>query len=81
MIIILSFILITLQWIYYVASRIERLDCSNVQLHSCKVIQILESRKLLAVETEILGFCIQNSAQEIRKISLTNYWDPLFQIP
>ena len=81
MIIILSFILITLQWNYYVASRIERLDCSNVQPHSCKVIQILESRKLLAVETEILGFGIQNSAQEIRKISLTNYWDPLFQIP
>ena len=43
----------------------------NVQRHSCKVIQILESRKLLVVETEILGFGIQNSAQEIRKISLT----------
>ena len=34
------------------------------------------------METEILGFGIQNSAQEIRKIPLTIfYWDPLFQIP
>ena len=44
------------------AFRIERLEF-NAQL--C-VIQILESRKLLVAETGILGFGIQNSAQEIR---------------